>query len=120
MSEAQLGLEKVTKYLGHMQTQLKGRLMGGQVRGRRPRRQAGQQKASVWICEALCESFLAGLPECRSLPETRSPSGKKPPLSLLVAEFREIQVGSECWRVCKERTMAESMGWITDPAAVGG
>lgn len=41
--------------LSHMQTQLKGRLMGGQVRGSGPRRRAGEHKAFVQLCEALYE-----------------------------------------------------------------
>lgn len=53
-------------YLGPMQTQLKGRLMGGQVCGRQPRRHAGEHKAFVRICEALYESLRAGLSEWRT------------------------------------------------------
>lgn len=76
--------------------------MGGQVCGSQPRHHAGEHKAFVRICEALYESLLASLSERRSLPNTRSPSCEKPPLSLLAAEFTEVQVRSKCPGACAE------------------
>lgn len=100
LSEAQLGLENVTMGLGHMQTQLKGRLMGGQVWGSGPRRRAGEHKAFVWICEALYERPPGCPSEWRRLTALVQ---KRSPVS--AAEFTEIEVGSERPGACAEEKL---------------
>lgn len=62
----------------------------------------GEHKAFVWVHEAVSASFRAGLSERISFSKTPQPSCEKALLSLLAAQFTQIQVGSDCPGVCAE------------------
>jgi hypothetical protein len=92
--------------LSHMQTQLKGRLMGGQVRGSWPRHHAGEHKAFVWVCEALHESLLTGLSDRTSFSKPHSPVVKRP----LCLCWLQSSQKSEWGRHARERVQKKKSG----------